>query len=599
MSHPESPRSDAPGRPAVRHVIRAFLDRGPERAFLVGLVIVGILVFLPAIRSPLLFDDYIHRSMANGTFPAPRGPFDFYDFVNGHDRALLLERGIVPWWTDPSLEIRFFRPLSSLLLYGDHRTFASAPLVLHVHSFLWWVLAVLGVRALFVRYFSPRVALFATAAFALAPCHVLPLAWLANREALVSLALGLVALVRYEDFRDTKKPKDAVLATLLFALAFLAGEYALLLGGYVVAFELFRAKGPATSLGRRVVGLLPFVVPLVAYLVVRRALGYGTTASGFYSDPTRDPLGFLSAAPKRLSWLVLGAWLALDGEAMRPSYSAVALVLAAVALLVFVRPAVLAAIRALDDLPKRRAMALGLGSLLSLVPVLSVQPSPRLLEAALVGVAAIVALVVDHAFFTERTAGPFPMGERAAQVALLFLFAHFVEAPIVSRTHARTVQRVGMRFAYYAGKFSERLGDPEKARVIVLRDSGSAFYLPFALGPTGAPPRSWRVLAHTGHVLTLRDGDTSFSLNVGKDSTVFPLGHGNLFRKDEARLPVGSVVTIPGLTAHVLEANASGPTAVRFVFDGPLDDAVFVSETQKGFRIETLPDPGFGAPFDP
>lgn len=244
-------------------------------------------------------------------------------------------------------------------------------------------------------------------------------------------------------------------------------------------------------------------------------------------------------------------------------------------------------------------MALGLGSLLSLVPVLSVQPSPRLLEAALVGVAAIVALVVDHAFFTERTAGPFPKGERAAQVALLFLFAHFVEAPIVSRTHARTVQRVGMRFAYYAGKFSERLGDSEKARVIVLRDSGSAFYLPFALGPTGAPPRSWRVLAHTGHVLTLRDGDTSFSLNVGKDSTVFPLGHGNLFRKDEARLPVGSVVTIPGLTAHVLEANASGPTAVRFVFDGPLDDAVFVSETQKGFRIETLPDPGFGAPFDP
>ena len=357
MSHPESPRSDAPGRPGARHVIRAFLDRGPERAFLVALVAVGILVFLPAIRSPLLFDDYIHRSMANGTFPAPRGPFDFYDFVNGHDRALLLERGIVPWWTDPALEIRFFRPLSSLLLYGDHRTFASAPLVLHVHSFLWWVLAVLGARALFVRFFSPRVALLATAAFALAPAHVLPLAWLANREALVSLALGLVALVRYEDFRDTGRARDGALAAVLFALAFLAGEYALLLGGYVVAFELFRARGPSSSPARRVAGLLPFVLPLVAYLVARRALGYGTTASGFYSDPTRDPLGFLAAAPKRLSWLVLGAWLALDGEAMRPSYSAPALVLAAVGLLAFIRTTVLSALRAQDEAPRRRAMA--------------------------------------------------------------------------------------------------------------------------------------------------------------------------------------------------------------------------------------------------
>src|SRR5512133_3763042 len=44
------------------------------------LFLIGALVYLPALRSPFLLDDYLHASMIDGTFPARRGPFDLYNF---------------------------------------------------------------------------------------------------------------------------------------------------------------------------------------------------------------------------------------------------------------------------------------------------------------------------------------------------------------------------------------------------------------------------------------------------------------------------------------------------------------------------------------
>src|SRR5205814_1201042 len=119
-----------------------------------------------------------------GNFPGERSPFNLYDFVNDADRAALLERGTLPWWTDPHLKLRFFRPLSSALIWAEHRVLGDGTFPLHVHSFLWWCAVVIAARALFQRVLAPRAAMLATIVFALAPCHALPIAWLANREAL-------------------------------------------------------------------------------------------------------------------------------------------------------------------------------------------------------------------------------------------------------------------------------------------------------------------------------------------------------------------------------------------------------------------------------
>src|SRR5690606_4480258 len=151
--------------------------------------------------------------------------------------------------------------LSSALLYADHRLFGGAPLPMHLHSFAWWVACVVGARARYREALSPRAAAVATVIFALAPCHAMPLAWLANREALISLAFGIFALGSYTRFRDRPRALSFASAALLFGLAlFGGGEYALAFGGYVAAIELLRLlRGGlrAEPLGRRLLGWSP------------------------------------------------------------------------------------------------------------------------------------------------------------------------------------------------------------------------------------------------------------------------------------------------------------------------------------------------------
>ncbi len=160
-----------------------------------------------------MLDDFLHAAMLRGTFPVARHPLDLYNFVDDSDRAILLERGLLPWWSHPELTIKFFRPLSSGLLWADHVLLGDAALPRHLHSYVWWVLGVLAAAALFRRSFSPRVAWTATFAYAAAPCHAMPLAWVANREALVSLAFGITGLVVHARFRERGRALDALIAT--------------------------------------------------------------------------------------------------------------------------------------------------------------------------------------------------------------------------------------------------------------------------------------------------------------------------------------------------------------------------------------------------
>ena len=115
----------------------------------------GLLLFLPGLLSPYWLDDYVHKAMVRGTFPSPRSPLDLYNFVTDEDRALLIDRGVLPWWTHPHLTIRFFRPLSSLLRWVDYKL-SDLPALHHAHSFVWWVVAVMGARSLYRRWLSPR-----------------------------------------------------------------------------------------------------------------------------------------------------------------------------------------------------------------------------------------------------------------------------------------------------------------------------------------------------------------------------------------------------------------------------------------------------------
>jgi len=556
----------------------------------------GVLTFFPALRSPYLLDDYLHQSMVDGNFPCKRGPFDLYDFVNDADRTIMIERGILPWWADPELKVRFFRPLSSLLLWIDHAVAGTYPFLLHLHSLAWWVAAVLAVRALFRHSFSPRVALLAMVIYALAPCHTLPLAWLANREVLVCITFGTLALTAYVRFREGRSLRHAAAATALFFVSMLGGEYALAFGGYVLAIELGRAH---ESLGQRMTGMLPFAVPAAGYLLVRGMLHYGTAGSGFYSDPLSVPGAYLATAPRRLLILLEDAWFSIDAttwSSSTPFWLLAAILVVGAAGLARPMRRVIARLE-----PAQRATATWMlrGSVIALLPTLAVVPSARLLGVSYLGVSALVALLLDHAWFPAQPEEG--KGELLQLAAILLGFAHLVHGPATSWLVGRQFRDTGDEFSEHTKWFAKRLSDPENADVVLVRGLVGQFFVPFALDPHGKPPKRWRILTQTGHILLLRTDARSVRLTAPKDQSLFTTGPGNLFRSLDRPFRVGDEVRVPGMHVTIEELGEDGPRQALFEFDEDIEASktVWFVENYDGFKDANLPTPGFGKPFDP
>ena len=596
-STPDLPGKDASyiGAPGVSETRKKRL----HNVLLVVIVAIGALIFSPALSSPLFLDDYLQGAMVEGTFPAKRSAFDLYAFVDDGDRGALQARGLLPWWTDPRLTIRFFRPLSSALLWVDHTVLSHRALPMHLHSLAWWLAAVLSARALFVRLLSPRVALFATAIFALAPCHALPLAWVANRETLVCLVFGALALGAQARWRDDRRPRDALFATAFFVLALLGGgEYGLCFGGYVVAMDLGRRE----SIGRRLSGWLPFVVPALAYLAVRGMLGYGTAASGFYSDPLREPGAFLTNAPFHAVALLATGWLTLDAEQWRLGASRWMLAAIVLATMVGLVVPIRRAFAALE--PRQRAALTWLlvGSLLALVPTLAVVPARRLLGVSMLGVAATVAVLLDRAWFPNRGEPAVARGRAASLAALAALglgFAHLVHGPGTSWLQTEQHRADASDFASRVTWLRGRVGDPRAARVGILRGTAGVFFAPFAMHPRGVTPARWCVLAQAGHVLALRRDVYTLDLVATQGRGLYPIGERNLYRSEGAPLRKGDVITVPGMRVTILESGAAGPRSARFVFDEDPETLVWANETFSETTEIELPAVDFGEPFDP
>ncbi len=563
-----------------------------------ALVVAGAILFAPSLGSPFLLDDYIHQSMVSGTFPGNRGPLDLYNFVDDDNREAMIDRGLIPWWAASRLTIHFFRPLSSALLWADHRLF-DEPLVPHLESLAWWLALVFAVRSLYRRRLAPRPALVATAIFALAPCHALPLAWLANREVLLSLTFSVLALIQLDAWRDDQRLFLPVAAAAFFALGMAAGEYGLTGGAYVLTAELRRRDA---SPRRRTAGVLTFALPAAAYLALRAQAHCGSRGTGFYLDPLRVPLAFLAAAPRRLSLLMAEAWFSFDTETVNadtPVIGVIALVAGIVVLIAVLRRP----LRRRSEREQSLAASMLPGSILALTPLLAVAPSPRLAGAALLGMAPCIALFLDEVWFSSPTGAP-PASwlDRAAGTAAMVLgFAHLVHGPATGWLIGREFARSAEVFAANAAALHFRLGDTSKSEVVVMRALGGSFFLPFALDPRGAGPPRWTILAQTGHVLAQRRGPRTLELAVPKGQGLFPRGHDNLFRAADNPIAVGDRVKIPGVEITVLDVDEGGPRSARYECDRDLDlpTLTWIHEARSGCEPAPPPALGFGQPYAP
>ncbi len=547
----------------------------------------GVVVFLPAILAPFFLDDFLHVAMVEGTFPGKRTAFDFYDFVGDDNRAAMLERGLLPWWSHPSLRIRFFRPLASVLVWGDHVLFGHHALPMHLHSLAWWALAVVVVHRLYAQTFERRTSLLATAMFALAPCHWLPLAWLANRETLLAITFGVSGLL------VLRRP---LLAAFCFGLALAGGgEYALAFGGYVLAYAVLARSAPVRA---RALSVVSFAVPAALYLAVRTKLGYGAMGSGFYTDPLREPSAFLDKVPWRSVALVVESWLSFDVSGFTPGSARWLVVLMLAASVAVCAPPMRRAYAALEPAWREKATWLLAGSFVSLAPVLAVVPAMRLLGICTIGVAVASAIVIEQAWFRDKDAPKTRAVELGWLAALGLAFAHLVHGPGTAFTLALRHRREALKFVDGAAWLRDRAPDVTAARIGIVRGMSLTFFTPFAIDPRGRTPAKWCLLAHSGHTLVVRRSERTFELTTSEDRGLFPIGDGNLFRSEHAALRVGDRVANGCVRAKILELGPRGPRSVELTVEDPAS-MTWVEDDYDGWKEAPLPAVGFGQPFDP
>jgi hypothetical protein len=561
----------------------------------VFLALLAALLTLPTLWQGWVADDLIHRQILLATdLPAAlRGLFVFVDPGEGLQLMDLdVDLGTMPWWSLSGLHISFFRPLSALTHWLDYRLWPASSLWMHAQNVIWYA-AICGLATRLYRrlmgftWAAGLAALF----FALDPLHLGAVAWLANRNVLLSLFFSLAALLFHDRWRRHAWPPGAWLAPISLALALLSAESAVATAGFLLAHALFLDQD---TWRRRVRALLPYGLVLLVWGLVYQQLGYGAWGSGFYTDPLREPARYASAVLERGPILLLAQWLGLiplpynllSAPAARVVWILALLFLASLALLLL-------------PLIRRDPVAsfLALGMLVAVVPTCAINLlSGRLLPFVGFGAMGLLAQFVQGvadgaAWRPARRA--WRAGARLLFVGLLGLHAFLppLLAPVTVR--ATTAIQTVIDRVTDLGPLPEVEG---KDVVVVNAPSPFHFiYYPSTRVLQGRPmPAHLRTLASGyGAVEVSRLDDRTLSLRpaggyllppgtLSGDGanpapplhTVYMYQHLSLFfRSDAYPLTLGYRVELTGAIFDVIALTDDGrPAEVRVRFTQPLED---------------------------
>jgi hypothetical protein len=243
--------------------------------------------------------------------------------------------GALPWWTSDSLRVAFWRPVASFTHWVDYRLFPTSIALMHLHSILWFAAVVFAVSILYRRIgelritdcglrirhagFGPQceiqnpqwMAGLAALMYLLADCSYFPTMWLANRNALISLFFGILAVILHDRHRTAGGWLNFTGALACLLLSLFSAEAGIATGAYLFAYEIVLRRERWT---RRLGASAPFVAVTLGWRLVYSVLGYGAAGGGFYIDPVREPLRYALAVLDRLPFLLAGQWTSLPPE---------------------------------------------------------------------------------------------------------------------------------------------------------------------------------------------------------------------------------------------------------------------------------------------
>lgn len=555
------------------------------------------LLILPAVPQGLQVDDHWHRFFLVGStrWAAARKPtlqlFTFFDGDPARNHWFM-DQGAVAWWTDTTVNLSFFRPLAALTHALDYRLWPNSTALMHLHSIAWYA-ALAALAALLYRRLlgAGWIAGLAAVLYAIDHTHGQVVAWIANRNAIMTAALGLLTILLHDRARKARSPASAALAALALLLALFSGEAAVGALGYLAAYALFLDEARPRD---RVRALLPYAPALLLWFIPYRAGHYGARGSGMYLDPLNAPLQFLANLPRHLP-LLLGAEFGAPVPDVYPFVPPAAQLAMVIVFCLFL----LLALLALTPLLRRdaRARFFAAGALLAALPSCALPPAARLLLLPSFGLIGLVAMgtaaVLDRADWLPAQR---PRRLPAIVFAAWVGGGHLVLSPLLIHI---TTQQMAMFEGAISG-FADSLGDDPKLtrqRLIVVNAPDGAF--------TGyvSVNRSTYDRPVPAALLSLAVGTRPIELERRDDHSVIVRSPGGFYqratdlltRNPQLPMPVGTRVTLTGVTVEVTHTTAKGtPDEALFHFDAPLDsDSLrWVQWQGRAFVPFTLPPVG-------
>lgn len=561
--------------------------------------LLGAILALPTLGIGWALDDHYHRLLLLGVPGSERLARSYptlYSIANGNptENLWLAEQGIAPWWILRDLKVAFWRPLSELTHRLDYALWPDQAFLMHAQNAFWFCATLLSVGSLY-RAATDRAAVagLATLLFAVDHTHALPVGWIANRNALVGLCLGAIALTFFVKWRRAPRPHSLALASLAFAGSLLSSEASLAVLAYAAAYALCVDRAPARA---RALSLAPFVVIVVIWRVVYRGLGFGAHGSGLYIDPLMDPLYFFVAVGERLPVLILGQFALPPAEAyyFAPPPLPQALWVGGwlVALGVF---------GALGPLliRDRQVRFWALGTLLALIPACSTYANNRLLTFVSIGAMALLAALGAELARTIAQATRLRLGELLVRAfALGLLGVHLVAAPILlvlfSRLPLALAQTVDQRAVDSAVAGTEVTH--HDLMIVSAPDISFVNQIRFVQWVHRGPqPRRLRALSLGPVALAVTRTDPR-TLDVTFDGGLLSWPLSELYRDARLTLPVGHRVVLDGMEVTVTGLTDRGlPQSARFRFERPLDSSDFKWVTWKEDRYVPFAVPEIGA----
>jgi hypothetical protein len=572
----------------------------------------------PLLRNGFLVDDYAQLSMLRGIFHRPRAAWQLFTFSDGspQDSWQLRAAGFFPWWSHERLQVSMFRPLSCLLMWLDLKLFALDAYRYHLHTLGWWLLMMSTLALVLRRLARPWPALLALALCCAQSSHAMFLGWIANRNAILCSGfslLGLMLLLSSAELSPRRALPARLGALLSQALALAAGEYALGFVAYSVCYEL-QSAGSARERGRR----LSICAGLLAgYLALRRALGFGTYASGMYIDPILETRAFLAAATTRLPVLLADLVFGLQAEwwsagvPWAPAWAQAHVVPEAWA--VDLRPlqsvqvglgwlalGVAGAVAAVVWWRRQALRWLVLATPLALLPALGSTPETRLLFPAMFGWSLLMAIGLWEVFIAGR--GWLADARVRGPWAVLYA-CQLLGPPLYTRAAILAAPQFAeqVRGSITSAELEPVMARAKLALLLGAADATTTIYLPLVRRFHDlAWPRACQLLSATSDRQRLmRVSANAFRLERVADH-LSPL---DIYATAFNRYPLqtGQIFRVQGLRVTVERAFEGRAMRTLFELDGPLHspDVVLLQQTSTGLRTLTFPAVGSSMLVDP